>query len=66
MSQKDTSYVHIVSTLCLRTTLKKYNTGGYASGTDIVMPLSQFVIDCLHLWFLKGRGNYRIHQRSMD
>ena len=29
MSQKDTSHVHIVSTLYLRTTLRKYNVGGY-------------------------------------
>ena len=44
MSQKDTSYVHIVSTLCLRTTLIKYNAGGYASGTDIAMHLRPFVL----------------------
>ena len=37
MSQKDTSYVHIESTLCLRTTPRKYNTGGCKSGTDIAM-----------------------------
>ena len=30
MSQKYTSYFHIVSTLCMRTTIRKYNTGGYA------------------------------------
>ena len=30
MSQKYTSYVHIVSTMCLITTLRKYNAGGYA------------------------------------
>ena len=28
MSQKDTSYVQIGSTLCLRTTLRKYNANG--------------------------------------
>ena len=30
MPQKYTSYVHIGSTLRLRTTLRKYNAGGYA------------------------------------
>ena len=44
MSQKDTSYVHIVSTLCLRTTLRKYNAGGYVSCTDIAMHLRPFVL----------------------
>ena len=48
MSQKYTSYVHIGSTLCLRTTLRKYKTGGYASGTDIAMHLRPFVlISCI-------------------
>ena len=42
VSQKYTSYVHIGSTLCLRTTLRKYNAGGYASGTDIEMYLRPF------------------------
>ena len=41
--QKDTSYVHIGSTLCLRTTLRKYSKDGYPSGTDIAMHLSPFV-----------------------
>ena len=49
MSKNDTYYVHIVSTLCLITTLRKYNVGGYASGTDISMHLRLFVFDCLHL-----------------
>ena len=51
ISQNDTYYFHIVSTLCLRNTLKKYNVGGYASGTDIAMYLILFVFYCLHLWF---------------
>ena len=29
ISQNDTSYLHIGSILCLRTTLKWYNMGGY-------------------------------------
>ena len=44
MSQKDTSCVHIESTLCLRTTPIKYNVGGYASGIDIAMYLRMFVL----------------------
>ena len=44
MPQKHTSYVHIGSMLCLRTTLRKYNTGGYALGTDIVMNLRPSVL----------------------
>ena len=44
MSQTDTFYVHIGSTVCLRTTLIKYNAGGYASGTDIAMHLRPFVL----------------------
>ena len=51
MSQKDTSYFHIGSTLCLRTTLRKYNAGGYISGTYIAMHLRLFVSDFFHLWF---------------
>ena len=42
--KKDTSNVHIGSTLCLRTTLRKYNAGGYASGTHIAMYLKTFVL----------------------
>ena len=49
MSQKYTSYFHIGSTLCLRTTLRKYNVGGYASGTDFVIHLRLLVSDFLHL-----------------
>ena len=44
MSQEDISYVHVGLTLCPRTTLIKYNTGGYASGTDITMHLRPFVL----------------------
>ena len=55
MSQKDTSYVHIVSTLCLRSTLRKYNTGGYASGTDILMHLRPFVFIDYICGFIKDR-----------
>ena len=44
MSQKDTTYVHIGSTLCLRTDLRKYDLGGYASDTDIVIHLRPFVL----------------------
>ena len=42
--QKDTSYVHIVSTLGLRTTLRKCNAGGYTSGTNIAMHLRSSVL----------------------
>ena len=44
MPKKDTSYFHIGSTPCLGTTLRKYNAGGYASGTDIAMHLRPFVV----------------------
>ena len=62
MSQNDKYYFHIGSTLCLRTTLRYYNVGGYPSDTDIVMNLRLFVFDCLHLWFYKIQANNRIHQ----
>ena len=55
MSQKDTSYVHIGSTLCLRNTLRKYNVGEYASGTDIKMHLSLFLL----IAYICGFKNYR-------
>ena len=42
MSQKYTSYFHIGSTLCLRTTQRKYNAGGYVSGTNIAIHLRPF------------------------
>ena len=44
MSQRYASYLHIVSDLFLRTTPRKYNTGGYTSGTDIAMNLRQFLL----------------------
>ena len=44
MLQRDTYYVHIGSTLCLITTISKYNAGGYASVTDISMHLGPFVL----------------------
>ena len=44
MSQKNTSYIHIGLTLCLRTTARKYNAVGYASGTDISMHLRPFML----------------------
>ena len=44
MSQKYTSYVHIGSTLCLKTTLREYNAVGYTPGTDIAMNLRPFVL----------------------
>ena len=43
ISQRDNYYVHIGSTLCLRNTLRKYNTGVYASGTNMEMNLRLFV-----------------------
>ena len=44
MTQKDNYYVKIGSTMCLRTTLRKYNVGWYASGTDIAMHLRLFIL----------------------
>ena len=55
MSQKDTLYVHIGSTLCLRTLLRKYNAGRYASGTDIAMHLRPFVLIAYICSFRKDR-----------
>ena len=55
MSQKYTSYVHIGSTLCLRNTLRKYNAGGYASGTDKAMHLRPFVLITYICGFRKER-----------
>ena len=56
MSQNDTSYFHIGSTLYLRTNPKYYNVGGYASGTDIVINLRLFVFDFLHFVVLEKTG----------
>ena len=44
MSHKYTSYVHIGSTLCLRTTLRKYIAGRYESSTDITIHLRPFML----------------------
>ena len=55
ISQKYTSYVHIGSRLCLRTTLRKYNAGGYASGTDIMMHFRPFVLMAHICGFRKDR-----------
>ena len=54
-SQKYTSYVHIVSTLCLRTNLREYNAGGYASGTDTMMRLRPFEFIAYISGFIKDR-----------
>ena len=64
ISLKDTSYVQIGSTLCLITTLSKYNAGGYASGNDIAMLFRPFVLIAYIYDFRKGR--HKIHQKSMD
>ena len=55
ISQKDTSYFHIGSTLCLRNILRKYNVGGYTSGTDIVMNLKMLVLITYIFVFRKDR-----------
>ena len=72
MSQTDTSYVHIGSTLYLRTTLGKYNPVGYASGTDIAMHLRPFVLIAYICGFRKDRQmmeytkDKRIDQKHCD
>ena len=55
MPQKDTSYSHIGSMLCLINTIRKYNEGGYASVTDIVMHLRLFVSIAFICGFIKDR-----------
>ena len=55
ISHKYTSYVHIGSTLYLRTTLRKYNPGEYASGTDIAMHLRPFLLIAYIFGFRKDR-----------
>ena len=55
ISQKDTFYFHIGLTLCLITTLRKYNTGGCASDTDIVIHLRPFTL----IAYIFGFRNYR-------
>ena len=49
------SYFHIVSTLCLISTLRKYSAGGYASGTDIDIHLRPFVLIAYIYGFIKYR-----------
>ena len=41
--------------LCLRTALRKYNVGGYASGTDIEIHLRPFVLIAYIFDFRKDR-----------
>ena len=55
MSQKDTSYVHIGSTLCLRKTLRKYSACEYASGTDTTMHWRLFVLIAYICGFIRDR-----------
>ena len=55
ISQKDTSYVYIGSTLCLRTDLRKYDPGGFASDTDILIHLRPFVLIAYSCGFRKDR-----------
>ena len=55
MSQNDTSYIHIGSTLCLRTTIRKYNESGYVSGTYIAIHLRLFVLIAYIFGFGKDR-----------
>ena len=55
MSQRDTSYAHIGSTMCLRTTTRKYSVGGYASVNDIAIHLSLFVLIAYICGFRKDR-----------
>ena len=55
MSKKYTSHVHIGSTLCLRAIQRKYIESGYASGTDIVLYLSPFVLIAYIFSFRKDR-----------
>ena len=55
-SQKDISYFHIGSNMFLRTTLRKYNAGGYASGTDTVMDFRPFVFIANIFGFIKDRN----------
>ena len=52
---EDTAYVHIGSTMCLRTTLSKYNAGEYASGDDIAMHLRSFELIAYICGFKKDR-----------
>ena len=55
MSQKDTSYVHVGSALCLRTTPRKYNAGGYTSVTNVAIYLRPFVLISYSCGFRKYR-----------
>ena len=55
MSQKYTSYVHIGSMLCLITTIRKDNVGGYTPVTDNVMNLRTFVLIAYICGFKKDR-----------
>ena len=56
-SQKDTSYVQIGSTLCLRTTIIKYNAVGHTSGTDSTMHFSMFVF-IAYIYVLERTGKW--------
>ena len=64
MSQKYIFYFRIGSKLCLRTSLKKYNVGGYASGTDIVVHLWLFL--CLIDYICGFRKDMQIIEYTKD
>jgi hypothetical protein len=55
MSQKDTSYVEIGSTMCSRMTLQKYNAGSYASDCTIQIHKHPFVLIAYICGFRKDR-----------
>ena len=64
MSQNYTSYFQIGSTLCLRSTLRKYNVGGYASGTGTVVHL--WLCLCLVDYICGFRKDMQIIEYTKD
>ena len=55
MSKKDRSYVEIGSSMCIRTTLQKYNAGGYSSDSTINIHMRPYVLIAYICGFRKDR-----------
>jgi hypothetical protein len=55
MLQKDTLYVKIGSTMCIRTTLQKHNAGSYSLDHTIQVCMHPFVLIAYICGFRKDR-----------
>ncbi len=66
ISLKDKSYVDIGSTMCIRTTLWKFNAGGYSSDSSIKIQMHPFVLISFICGFRKNRQRMEYIKKPMD